>query len=146
MELDRSAFRSPVPTPHTYSVDDSHSLVKHTTSWQKAVVLIALSLLITGVVCLILSSTLAIAPAGLTALAIIGQRCFELGAYGLLVTGVSLAICKAFSRQSKQRKELSQQPILKRKITLVPDNKETVNKEDVSPEVAKQVKRLLNEN
>ncbi|WP_213357962.1 hypothetical protein [Chlamydiifrater phoenicopteri] len=145
MELDRASFKSPVPSQHTFSVDNSHSLVKNTKSWQKAVVIIALSLLITGIVCLILSSTLTIAPAGLAALAIIGQRCFELGAYGLLVTGVSLAIYKVFSRQAKQRKELEQQPVLKRRVTLVPDGQETVNKEDVSPEVAKQVKKMLGE-
>ncbi|MEG0037221.1 MAG: hypothetical protein RSB82_02115 [Victivallaceae bacterium] len=89
-----------------YNIEPVDAVVKNSPSWQKAVLIVSLALVITGVVCLILAATIMAPPVAIKALFIIGSQCLETGLGALLIFGIVKLVSGIQRRKQNDRENM----------------------------------------
>lgn len=119
-----------------YAIETPDKTVKSSSNWQKAIIIIAIAAIVTGIVCLVLASTI-IAPATvIQALTIIGSQCIEIGGMALIINGV-FQIVKRIHRKDKTtegRSDLLKHHKIENQKELIDNAKERSCEQTKSPE------------
>lgn len=107
-----------------YTISSVWKAIEKTTSWQEAVLLVSVSVLVTGVAFVIIASLIPASPAS-SILSMVGLRFLEIGMGSTVVSAISICIGSVFRKKKKAAQDFSKDLI---EHTISIDPKENIEK------------------